>query len=226
MKKRLISAVIVGLASVGNALAYQPGDMLLRAGITNVSPNDSSSAVTVDTVGNVGMSADVDSNTQLGLNFVYFYDNHWAIEVLAATPFSHDVTLGNTDDNALGLGDGLLAEVKHLPPTVSALYYFMASESDFQPYVGLGVNYTVFFDETFTAARAGQSFDNLNLDASFGIAVQAGFDYKLNDNWHINASVRHIDIDTTATFDVLNLPAEVDVEIDPVVVSLTLGYRF
>lgn len=68
------------------------------------------------------MSLSVKDNTQLGLNFVYFYDNNWVIEVLAASLFKHYVTLH--DPNAFLGADGIkLVEVTHLPPTLSALYY-------------------------------------------------------------------------------------------------------
>jgi outer membrane protein len=133
--------------------------------------------------------------------------------------------LNNTLDNELGLGDGKLAESKQLPPTLSVLYYFPISET-IQPYVGVGLNYTVFFDEQFEGNREAQSFNNLSLDESFGIAAQIGMDYKLDEHWLINASVRYIDIDTEAKFDVLDLPAQVSVDIDPWVYSLMLGYKF
>ncbi|MBC3766605.1 OmpW/AlkL family protein [Neptunicella marina] len=218
--KALIVAGLISWAGFANA-----GDFIVRAGLTTVAPQVDSSNVTVDGVGNVGMGVDVDNNTQLGLNFVYRYNANWALEVLAATPFKHDITLEHTTDNELGLGDGTLAETKHLPPTVSALYYFNTS-SEFQPYVGLGVNYTVFFDEEFKDARQQQTFSDLKLDNSWGLSAQVGFDYALNDKWLVNASARYIDINTEANFTVLDLPAKVSADIDPWVYSITLGYRF
>ncbi len=137
---------------------------------------------------------------------------------LAATPFQHDIGLSNGTD---------FAEVKHLPPTVSALYYFNESQAAFQPYVGVGVNYTTFFEEDLTSeAVSSLSASSLKLDDSWGLAVQTGFDYQLDEHWMVNASLRYVDIDTTAKFKLGGTDSHVDVDIDPWVTSLMIGYRF
>ncbi|PCK03410.1 MAG: outer membrane protein OmpW [Alteromonadaceae bacterium] len=225
MKRVIASAVaIASLGLITDAIAYEPGDLVIRAGLTKVSPDESSGNVIVnDLGGNTGMQVSVDDSTQLGLNFVYFINQHLAIELLAATPFNHSINLENS---ALGLGDGSLAETDQLPPTLSALYYFSASDSVFQPYVGLGINYTIFFDESFDDTRQAQGFNSLELDDSIGLSAQLGFDYTLNDNWLLNTSLRYIDISTTAKFKVGNSAAKVDVDIDPWVYTLAIGYKF
>ncbi|MGK3947131.1 OmpW family outer membrane protein, partial [Streptomyces caeruleatus] len=63
--------------------------------------------------------------------------DNFGVELLAATPFSHSVKMGDTE----------VAKVKHLPPTLMAQYYFGDVQSKVRPYVGIGVNYTTFFDE-------------------------------------------------------------------------------
>ncbi|MDC8829132.1 OmpW/AlkL family protein [Alteromonas gilva] len=227
MKKSILATIVLGaLAGVPAAMAHDAGDIIVRAGLTTVSPNDDSGNVYVDALGgNVGMGAEVGSDTQIGLNLVYMLDAHWGIEVLAATPFSHDVTLINTADNGLGLGDGKLAEVTHLPPTLSALYFF-DTQSAFTPYVGVGINYTIFFDEDFTSSREEQTFSDLSLDNSFGLSGQIGFDYQIDEKWLVNASARYIAIDTTAEFTVAGVAGSVDVDIDPYVFTLSMGYKF
>lgn len=216
MKKSITAIAAVLAMGATQAMAYDTGDMVLRAGLTNVAPDESSANVFV--AGNdLGVGVNVDSNTQLGLNFAYFVSPHWAIEVLAATPFDHDIGLNTV---------GALGSTKHLPPTVSANYHFMDPASAFQPYIGLGINYTVFFDEAFTSANQTAGFSDLDLDASLGLAAQIGFDYMLNEKWLINASARYIDISTTATFDLNGDRGSVDVDIDPYVYTVSLGYRF
>src|SRR5690606_42037804 len=75
----------------------------------------------------------------LGLNFAYMLTDKVGVELLAATPFSHDVGVTGVLDK--------LGSIKHLPPTVSLVYYPLDNGSAFQPYVGAGVNFTCFFDE-------------------------------------------------------------------------------
>lgn len=173
----------------------------------------------------LGGQATLDSDTQLGLNFAYMLTNNLGLELLAATPFSHEVGV-----KGLGGLDGKLADIKHLPPTLSVVYYPLEAQSSFQPYVGLGINYTTFFQEDLASAREAQGFSNLKLDDSFGLAAQIGMDYMLTENVMFNAQVRYIDIDTEATVDgptALSVgKTKVDVDVDPWVYMVGLGYKF
>ncbi|GAA6183979.1 MULTISPECIES: OmpW/AlkL family protein [Alteromonadaceae] len=216
MKKLAVYLAVAIALGATNAQAYTTGDMILRAGVTTVAPDESSSNVFIGST-DVGVGVNVDNNTQLGLNFAYFLSPNWAIEVLAATPFEHDIGLDTV---------GALGSTKHLPPTISANYHFLDADSAFQPYVGLGVNYTIFFSEDFTAANQEAGFSDLELDDSVGLSAQIGFDYMLDDNWFVNASARYIDISTEATFTNNGTAGTVDVDIDPFVYSLTVGYKF
>lgn len=246
MKKNLISTAIVSVLAIActDAFAHQAGDIVIRGGLTNVAPDASSSPILAGTLDlgqalpSVGSSltVDVDNNTQLGLNFAYFLTDNLNIEVLAATPFSHDIEI---------VGVGKLAETKHLPPTITANYFFLDASSKFQPYVGAGINFTVFFDESFdqgavelvesltqTDLGAAATVSNLSLDNSFGLSVQAGFDYELSDGLFLNASIRYIDIETEASFDISGVEDVATsgsiqtVQIDPMVYTISLGYKF
>ncbi|HLD64589.1 MAG TPA: OmpW family outer membrane protein, partial [Pseudomonas sp.] len=169
--------------------------------------------------------ATLDSDTQLGLNFAYMITNHVAVELLAATPFSHNVGVKGMPGAFAGL-DGKLGELKHLPPTLSAVYYPMDSSSVFQPYVGLGINYTWFFDTELSSEAEDKGFSGLDLDDSWGLAGQVGMDYMLGDNLMLNAQVRYIDIETTGTTSILGDDVKVDVDVDPFVYMVGLGYKF
>ena len=52
-------------------------------------------------------------------------------------------------------------------------------------------------------------------------------DYNIDKKWHVNASVRFIDIDTEASFNVGDAKGSVDsIEIDPWVYTVSVGYTF
>jgi outer membrane protein len=221
-KSSLTLFALASLTATQYATAFEQGDLILRAGFATVSPDDASSNIVVGS--DLGVNVAVDSNTQIGLNIAYFLTDNINIELLAATPFTHDVNFGVSDP--LGTGDQL-GEVTHLPPTITVNYYFNNASSKFQPYIGAGLNYTIFFDEEFTSANTAAGLDDLSLDNSFGLAAQVGADYMLNEKWFVNASVRWIDIDTEASFNLNGADGSVDsIEIDPWVYSVTLGYRF
>jgi outer membrane protein len=84
--------------------------------------------------------------------------------------------------------------------------------------VGAGVNYTHFFNED-----AG-SLNSVKYDDSFGFALQAGVDIPIQDNWYFNIDVKKVYIDTTAKFSPSGVRADVD--IDPWLVGVGIGYKF
>lgn len=230
MHKSLFSASLIALALAAPlALAHQAGDVLVRAGAITVNPKADSSTVKVDRGGlagtDLGGKATMSSDTQLGLNFAYMLTDHVGIELLAATPFEHDVKIKGT---ALGAANGKLGTLKHLPPTLSVVYYPLDSKSAFQPYVGGGINYTWIYDEHVGSRASSAGFDNFRASNSWGLAWQIGADYMLTDNLLINAQARYIDIDTNAYVDHpgLGVRAKVDVDVDPFVYMVGLGYKF
>lgn len=260
MKKTLLNIALVAAVGASSfaVSANQAGDIITRVGVTYVAP--SSDQPTIYAAGNTvhlaqggpALAASVENNAQLGLNLAYFFNDNIAIELLAATPFNHDINV-HVGDTTLNLGS-----TKHLPPTLSALYYFADKEAKLQPYVGVGVNYTVFFDDKFNETMSGDTVKvgalnntaivdladalglpagttevglqakDLNLKNSWGLSAQIGVDYHLENNWLINASARYADIDTVGTFKAtaLEVPGQVDVEIDPWVYTLSIGYKF
>ncbi|PKM27491.1 MAG: outer membrane protein OmpW [Gammaproteobacteria bacterium HGW-Gammaproteobacteria-13] len=228
MRTSLFTASLLALAIAAPlAHAHQAGDIIVRAGAITVDPQESSSDIWVGALGTdvAGTKATLDSDTQLGLNFAYMLTNNIGIELLAATPFSHNVGVKGMPGGFAGL-NGKLGELKHLPPTLSVLYYPLDASSAFQPYVGAGINYTWFFDTKLSSEAEGKGFSGLDMKDSWGLAAQVGMDYMLTDNIMLNAQVRYIDIDTTGTTHILGDKVKVDVDVDPFVYMVGLGYKF
>jgi outer membrane protein len=228
MNKTLLATSLLALALAAPlAQAYQAGDIIVRAGAITVDPHESSSDIWVGALGTdvAGSKATLDSDTQLGLNFAYMVTDHLGVELLAATPFSHDVGVKGMPGAFAGL-NGKLGELKHLPPTLSLVYYPLDAGSAFQPYVGAGLNYTWFFDTELSGEAEDKGFSGLDLDDSWGLAAQVGLDYMLTDNLLLNAQVRYIDIDTQGSTSFGGREVEVDVDVDPFVYMVGLGYKF
>jgi len=116
--------------------------------------------------------------------------------------------------------------VKQLPPTLMAQYYFGSKQDKLRPYLGVGVNYTTFFDEKFNDTGKAAGLSDLSLKDSWGIAGQAGLDYNLNDHWLLNMSVWWMNIETKARFNAGDTHQSIDTRIDPWVFMFGAGYRF
>jgi outer membrane protein len=232
MRNKLFLALNVTVAastgfSASPAIAYEAGDMILRAGAAHVDPNDDSSVLDVPALGGklAGTGAEVDAGTALGITFTYMLNSHWGIELLAATPFEHDIEANLGGGTRVDAGSA-----KHLPPTLSLQWYPNQANAEFQPYVGVGINHTLFFEEDVDSdleTALSVTGGSLELDSSWGASLQAGFDYSLNEDWVINAAIWYIDIETDATFKFDGgVTADAEVEIDPMVYMLSLGYKF
>lgn len=231
-KLSVLAAAVMAVAPA--AQAFEAGDFVVRAGAVHVAPDDSSDSITVGgnpLVPGIDSRAEVDSNTQLGLRATYMFTNNIGLGILGATPFKHNIKGGGDLPSDLKLG-----ETKHLPPTITLQYFPMDSGSAFQPYAGVGVNYTTFFEEkTSSELNSALSFPDseLELDDSVGVAVEVGMDYMLSENFGLNAAIWWADINTDAKVKVLdgngNKVAETDefeVEIDPMVYMVGFTYKF
>jgi outer membrane protein len=229
--KALSYGVLLSLLSTP-ALA---NDFSLNVGAISVMPDDSSSSLNV-VEGEAGLPSNstgvgVNTNTQLGLTLDYAIDNNWTVELVAATPFSHDIT-------ATGALAGLkVGKTKHLPPTLLAQYHFDLNSDTFKPFVGIGVNYTAFFDEQVdpqlrsTLGSLGVVTDSDSVDLalknSWGYALQAGVNVAINNDWGLHFMVSKMDIDTTGDVRVNgNTIQSVDVDIDPYVAMAGVRYNF
>ena len=180
------------------ATAQSQGDWTLGVGVINVNPKSDNGTL-------AGAAVTIDDDTQLSLTGEYFIQDNLGIELLAATPFEHDISLGGTR----------IGSTKHLPPTLSLVYH-LPTNSVITPFFGAGVNYTTFFKEK-------TPLGDLKLDDSVGLAATIGADWKVSDRGSLRLNVRYMDIDTDAT---LNGVAIGKAEIDPISVGVSYVHRF
>jgi len=136
----------------------------------------------------------------------YFFTKNIAVELDLGVPPRSSIT-----------GTGLLAglpvgKASALPPTLTFQYHF-TDLGAFKPYVGLGVNYTTFFnvraanDPTIVPGTANLevlsplgaiptagavSLTHLSISDSFGAVAQVGFDYMLDRHWGVNFDVKKV----------------------------------
>lgn len=228
MRYTQLFLLVLMLASGPSALAHEKGDIILRGGAANVSPNEDSDRIDIAGLA-VLDGVTVAANTQVGITLTYMLSDRFGIGVLASTPFEHDIAIENAPVKA--------GSTKHLPPTVTLQYFFGESSDAFRPYVGAGINNTTFFEEKtdpqlnaalegIIGVPAGTIDSRLDLDPSWGLAAEVGFDYSLGDNWGINAAIWYIDISTDATISTQAADVKFNVDIDPFVYMIGLSYTF
>jgi len=157
-------------------------------------------------------SPDADNAFVPEVDITYFFTNHIAAELIVATS-PHELELHDSDLGDLDLGDTWI-----LPPTLTLQYHFTPDEN-FSPYVGAGVNYVLPYAED-----DGDDTNRLKADGSFGVALQAGADYWLNEHWGVNFDVKKLWVDVDASINSGAITGEVD--LDPWIVGAGVSYRF
>lgn len=225
--KRAVSIALAAAFASGSmmAQAYEKGDFVLRLGAVNVDPDADSS--NIDLPGVPTLHTEVGDDTQFGIIPMYMVTDNVGIELLAATPFENDITLNGQGVN-LNAGS-----TKHLPPTITAQWYPRGGKTGWQPFLGFGVNYTVFFDEKTDqelddalGAILGSTTASLDLDDSFGLAAVAGMDIPFAEHWALSLAVWYVDIDTNATVSTDVGDVKFKTDITPFVYHVGIAHRF
>ena len=212
--KNLFQKTILGLA-VLCALALIPsvsyageGDWLIRARGIYVAPNESATITTIN--GNVTINNVVTPE----LDFTYFMSDNVAAELILATSRHNVNAVGTT------LGDVDLGKVSLLPPTLT-LQYHVTDMGKMKPYVGAGINLTLFYNKDVATGSAVTDIDYKN---KVGFALQAGFDYEIGDNLYFNMDAKRLFLNTDVSLNAGSILA--DVKINPWVFGIGFAKKF
>jgi outer membrane protein len=226
LKKLKFLYVLAFVGFTSNAIAIEKGDWLLHLRAINVSPDDSSNVLNVGGSDLAGTGVTVDSNLSLDISIAYMFTDNFSLELLADISSKHTASVFGLP-SALNVPDGTdVVDTNVLPPTLFAQYHFNP-KGKVKPYAGLGLNYTLFFNDDLTpAAVTALGASNLDLDSSFGLAGQFGIDFEMKNNWSFNVDIKYIQIDTEASFDSALGPVSVDIDINPFVFGIGFGKTF
>lgn len=197
--------LVAGLSTP--AVAKEKGDILARLRAVAFLTDTSG---TTDEFGGVARTSD---DFIPELDFTYFFTDNIAAElILGYTQHSAEIIGSAAGD--LDLGSTLL-----LPPVLSLQYHFQP-KSKLSPYLGVGVIYAMWF-----GTNKGRSVEKVDYSNEFGYSLQAGMDYAITDQWSLNLDVKKVFIDTTISVNDGAINAR-NVDLDPLVASIGIGFRF
>lgn len=233
MNKNLLTVALAAMLApaLTPTLAFaEAGDWVIRARAVSVSPNESSDLgkyVNKNVAAGAmspGAELQVDSNVIPEIDVSYYFTKHLATELILATGTRHDVSI-HGDANAV-VGNQNLGSVDALPPTLLLQWHFNPDQT-FDPYVGVGVNYTRMLDRNLQLESGALAGTKIKVDAdSWGYALQAGLDVNLKDGWLINADVKYINIETDVKLKVAGWTKIDELDINPWVFGVGIGKRF
>lgn len=196
----------------------QAGDVLVRARAIIVAPNEKSGSVLPAFPGE---KVSVDNSVMPEVDMTWMATDSIGFELIASTT-KHSAS-GRTGTTG---SIGKLASTWVLPPTLTAQYHFNP-KGHVRPYVGAGVNYTIFWNEKASSGlEAAVGETRVHMKDSFGWAAQAGIDIDVSPRVFVNADIKYIDIDTTARLTTTAAGTQrVKLNLDPLVFGIGIGIR-
>lgn len=225
MNMKKIAAAVIGLAGMSAAWAGDAPKNMVYFGYVDLTIHSDAPDLTSNGPAFLTPPASLSVRTaQTALfGYVRHLDEKWAFEIAAGIPPAHDVY------GTGGLAPyGKLAKVKQASPTLFLNYKFNSDMDRLRPYVGIGMNFTRFYDAESTAANnlAAGGPTQIRLKDSVGLAAQAGINYKLTDNWSINGNVVVANVETDLTATTGSIQRKTHIDFRPIAYAVSVGYSF
>lgn len=241
--KAILPIALLGLTAVTATHAETSDGKTfgVSAGWLHVMPQSSAQGVNNEISGNWkntdGAGFKVKDADTVGLALDYFVNDNVSLEmVLGAPPKMKLSGVGKVNlvgNLGVNLGDyDNIATTRAYTPTFLAKYQFGTVNSKFRPYVGGGIMYAHFSDiktDPNIKLPMGAQIQNVSVSDAIAPVVVAGADYNINKDWYATASVSYAHLSTDATLDIggpITVKGKSDIEINPIVTYVGLGYRF
>lgn len=217
-----LAALAAALGFSMGAQAQAAGEYLFKVGVNKINPIVQSGEFTAPTL--PGSTADVESDTKPLFSGAYMFTDNLSAELVLGVPYKHKLV-----GDGMIKGVGTLGTVEALPPTIFGQYRFFQPNAMFRPYLGVGVTYAYFQKETGSSTLTafldpgGKSPSTFEMDAKWAVSAQIGATMRINDSWFADVAAVKTKLKTTAHF---NTGQSISAKLDPVAVSVAVGYRF
>jgi len=189
-EKHLIALALLAAVMGGVQAQTTEGPWLLRL-----------RAAHVENSNNTGFGLSVNDKTIPEMDVSYFSAKHGGRVEPDSAGALHHVFCGCK-----------LGTFRQTPTTLMWQYHF-TDMPGYKPYVGIGINHTLYSDANLRG---------LTLEAhSWGAALQAGMDIALDKNWMLNFALKKIYNRTDASGTVSG-----SLKLDPLMAGVGIGYRY
>lgn len=200
MNKKILAAALLAAGFLSATVAQaDEGAFMVRARAVHISFDNGQNSLPV--------SVEADNRWIPEVDFTYFFTPNFAAELVLTYPQKVDIKVAG---NAAGT-------IKALPPSL-VLQYHVTQLGAFKPYVGLGLNYTLFSDRDNILDGAAEVDSS-----SVGLVGQIGFDYMFSKNWGLNLDVKYVEMDTDVKVGG-NTIGKLD--LNPITAGVGVSYRF
>ncbi|NTV69275.1 MAG: OmpW family protein [Azonexaceae bacterium] len=215
MSNKFIAAAMIAAGIIAAPVVAQADDtgLMVRARAVYVTFDNSQNQGLGDTAVALG-GHEISANDRLipEVDFSWFFTKNIAAELVLTYPQTVNIQLDNT----------YIGKIKALPPSLVLQYHF-TDFGAFKPYVGLGVNYTLFSSrDNIIAGAAGQATVE---NSSVGMVGQIGFDYMFTKSLGLNFDVKYIQMETDVVLKASGTKVGA-LGLNPITTGVGLTYKF
>ena len=223
----VLAAACAGFSGLAHADDAQPANSV-RLGAYYVH-FDSSAQDVSGPFTPAGINLSVSNTSTVYFGYVRHLDSNWSIELAGGLPpNTKTYGKGPATVGSVPFNGQEVATAKWFSPSLLAEYSFCDPSSSFRPYVGLGFNFTKFYDRNSTpagnAANGGPTA--ISLSNAIGPAATLGIEYKINRDWGLYASYSAASVDSHYTSQTSGIQRSTTIHFDPQALVVAVGYSF
>jgi outer membrane protein len=176
-----------------------------------------------------GVNFHTDNLETLYVGYIRTFSTHFSAELaLGWPPLTKTEGRGPASLGSVPYSGQVISTARWFAPTAFLEYTFFDRNAPLRPFIGIGVNYTNFYDRTSTAEgnAASGGPTKISLPASWGPAATVGLSYRLADRWHLYASYSASKVNTRLTADTGGVIRTSHIEFNPQALVISVGYAF
>jgi len=154
---------------------------------------------------------------------------HFVLELAAGVPpKTETVGKGPATVGSVPYNGQVLSTAKWFAPTLLVNYVFRDESAALRPYVGVGVNWTHFYDRQSTAAGDAVTGGptQISLTNSLGPSATVGLSYHLQDRWSLYASYSITKVRSDYVGNTAGQLRKTHIDFNPAAWVFSVGYSF
>jgi outer membrane protein len=176
-----------------------------------------------------GVNVDVNDVQTLYAAYVRSFLGHFDLELaIGWPPLTKTVGRGPATLGSVPYNGQVISTARWFAPSLVLNYVFRDPSRALRPYIGVGVNYTSFYDRISTAAgnAASGGPTRLSLSSSVGPVGTVGLSYHFTPRWGLFVSYSFSEVQTNLTADTLGVIRTTHVSFGPQALIIAAGYSF
>ncbi|MFI4891489.1 MAG: OmpW family protein [Steroidobacterales bacterium] len=176
-----------------------------------------------------GVNLKADDVNTLYIGYIRRLSPHFEAELaIGLPPVTKTEGKGLATVGSVPYAGQVISTARWFAPTLLFNYKFFDENAAIRPYIGVGVNYTTFYDRNSTAAgnAASGGPTKLSLTSSVGPSATFGVSYKFAPHWGSYVSYSFTKVDSDLTADTAGIIRTTHIKFAPQALVVSIGYSF